>query len=45
MQTIPIPDRAQVEKVTATFENEILTVLLQIPINRAITSTVGQSMD
>ncbi len=31
MRTIPIPDRAQVEKVTATFENEILTVLLHIP--------------
>jgi HSP20 family protein len=30
MRTIPIPDEAQVEKVKATFENEILTVLVPI---------------
>jgi HSP20 family molecular chaperone IbpA len=30
-RTIPIPDRAQVKKVTATFENEILTVLVPVP--------------
>jgi len=31
MRTIPIPDEAQVEKVTATFENEILTVVVPVP--------------
>ena len=31
MRTIPIPDEAQVEKATATFENEILTVLVPVP--------------
>jgi HSP20 family protein len=30
MRTIPIPDEAQVEKVIATFEDEILTVLVPI---------------
>lgn len=30
-RTIPIPDEAQLEKVTATFENEILTVLVPVP--------------
>jgi HSP20 family molecular chaperone IbpA len=34
MRTIPIPDRAQVEKVTATLESEILTVLLPVPSSR-----------
>jgi|SRR5262245_2121196 len=33
MRTIPIPDEAQVEKATATFENEILTVL--VPVSRS----------
>ena len=33
MRTIPIPDEAQVEKVTATFENEILTVV--VPVSRS----------
>ena len=33
MRTIPIPDEAQVEKVKATFENEILTVLVPVPLN------------
>ena len=33
MRTIPIPGEAQVEKVTATFENEILTVLVPFPSN------------
>jgi HSP20 family protein len=32
MRTIPIPDEAQVEKAKATFENEILTVL--VPVSR-----------
>lgn len=36
MRTIPIPDEAQVEKVKATFENEILTV--SVPV-----SSSGQS--
>lgn len=31
MRTIPIPDEAHVEKATATFENEILTVLVPLP--------------
>jgi len=31
IRTIPIPDEAQVEKATATFENEILTVLVPVP--------------
>ena len=31
MRTIPIPDEAQVEKAKATFENEILTVLVPLP--------------
>ena len=31
MRTIPIPDQAQVEKAKATFENEILTVLVPVP--------------
>jgi HSP20 family protein len=31
MRTIPIPDEAQVEKVKATFENEILTVSVPVP--------------
>jgi HSP20 family protein len=31
MRTIPIPDEAQVEKATATFENEILTVVVPVP--------------
>jgi HSP20 family molecular chaperone IbpA len=31
MRTIPIPDEAQVEKATATFENEILTVVVPLP--------------
>src|SRR4029077_6712448 len=31
MRTIPIPDEAQVEKAKATFENEILTVLVPVP--------------
>ena len=30
MRTIPIPDEAQATKATATFENEILTVLLPV---------------
>jgi len=33
MRTIPIPDDAHVEKAKATFENEILTVLVPIPRN------------
>ena len=32
MRTIRIPDEAQVEKATATFENEILTVV--VPLQR-----------
>ena len=35
MRTIPIPDEAQVEKVTATFENEILTVFVPFLNSRA----------
>jgi HSP20 family protein len=31
IRTIPIPDEAQVEKATATFENEILTVVVPLP--------------
>jgi HSP20 family protein len=31
MRTIPIPEEAQAEKATATFENEILTVLVPVP--------------
>ena len=31
MRTIPIPDEAQVEKATAAFENEILTVVVPFP--------------
>ena len=31
MRTIPIPDEAQLEKAKATFENEILTVLVPFP--------------
>ena len=31
MRMIPIPDETQVEKVKATFENEILTVLVPVP--------------
>ena len=31
IRTIPIPDEAQVEKATATFENEILTVVVPVP--------------
>ena len=31
IRTIPIPDEAQVEKAKATFENEILTVLVPLP--------------
>ena len=38
MRTIPIPDEAQTTKATATFENEILTVLLPVrssgPVHR-----------
>jgi HSP20 family molecular chaperone IbpA len=34
MRTIPIPDEAQVEKVKATFENEILTVSVPVPTSR-----------
>jgi hypothetical protein len=34
MRAIPIPDRAQVEKVAVTVENEILTVLEPIPSSR-----------
>jgi HSP20 family molecular chaperone IbpA len=38
MRTIPIPDEAQATKATATFENEILTVLLPVrssgPVHR-----------
>ena len=30
-RTIPIPDDVQIEKVKATFENEILTVLVPVP--------------
>ncbi len=30
-RTIPIPDEAHVEKLKATFENEILTVLMPVP--------------
>ena len=30
-RTIPIPDEAQVEKAKATFENEILTVVVPVP--------------
>ena len=30
-RTIPIPDETQVEQVKATFENEILTVLVPVP--------------
>jgi HSP20 family protein len=33
MRTIRIPDEAQVEKAKATFENEILTVLVPVPRN------------
>ena len=33
MREIPIPNDAQMEKVQATFENEILTVLLPVPRN------------
>jgi HSP20 family molecular chaperone IbpA len=33
MRTIPIPDEAQVENATATFENEILTVSVPVPSN------------
>jgi HSP20 family protein len=33
MRTIPIPDEAQVEKAKATFENEILTVV--VPVRRS----------
>jgi HSP20 family protein len=33
MRTIPIPNDAQMEKVQATFENEILTVLVPVPRN------------
>ena len=33
MRTIPIPNEAQVEKVKATFENEVLTV--SVPITRS----------
>jgi len=32
-RTIPIPYEVQIEKVTATFENEILTVLVPVPPN------------
>jgi len=31
MRTIPIPDEAQGEKAKATFENDILTVLVPVP--------------
>ena len=31
MRTIPIPDEVQVEKAKATFENEILTVVVPFP--------------
>jgi len=31
MRTIPIPDDVQVDKVKATFEDEILTVLVPVP--------------
>ncbi|HSL05748.1 MAG TPA: Hsp20/alpha crystallin family protein [Nitrospiraceae bacterium] len=31
MRTISIPDKAQVEKAKATFENEVLTVLVPVP--------------
>ena len=31
MRTIPIPDEAQLEKAKATFENEILTVVVPFP--------------
>jgi HSP20 family molecular chaperone IbpA len=31
MRTIPIPDEAQMEKAKATFENEILTVVVPFP--------------
>lgn len=34
IRTIPIPDEAQMEKVTATFENEILTVSVPVPSNK-----------
>jgi HSP20 family molecular chaperone IbpA len=33
MRAIPIPNDAQMEKVKATFENEILTVLVPVPRN------------
>lgn len=33
MRAIPIPNDAQMEKVQATFENEILTVLVPVPRN------------
>ena len=33
MRTIPIPDEALVEKVKATFENDILTVSVPVPSN------------
>jgi HSP20 family molecular chaperone IbpA len=33
-RTIPIPDEAQVEKATAKFENEILTVTVPLPGSR-----------
>jgi HSP20 family protein len=34
MRTIPIPNEVQVERVTATFESEILTVSLPVPRGR-----------
>jgi HSP20 family protein len=34
LRTIPIPDEAHVEKAKATFENEILLVLLPVPSSR-----------
>lgn len=34
MRTIPIPNEVQVERVTATFESEILTVSVPVPRDR-----------
>ena len=42
-RTIRIPDEAQVEKATATFENDTLTVVVPVPRGAQSLRTVGRS--
>jgi HSP20 family protein len=48
MRTIPIPDDVQMEKVKATFENEILTVSVPVPrsgSSRRLTARVWADLE